>query len=241
MKADPGLIATLLNTASPGPGETAAILDGPVPPGAAPDPLITLCVAIAFGFVVSILHLLAHSERPIYTLWRTLLLIAPLIAMSTMAVGSNLAAAFTLFGTLAIVRFRTPIKDPLDAAFVIFSVVIGLALGNGNLEVATVGTSVIAVLLLVLLAFNRIMPREHRSTVRLTVRGVATTDGGWKSVLRSEGLNYRIESCTFDETADTQAIKLSVAGIAGERWPAILAALMAIPEVQRAAGRTEED
>jgi uncharacterized membrane protein YhiD involved in acid resistance len=241
MNADPGLIATLLNTASSGPGETAAILDGPVPPGAAPDPLLTLCVAIAFGIVVSALHLLAHRERPIYTLWRTLLLIAPLIAMSTMAVGSNLAAAFTLFGTLAIVRFRTPIKDPLDAAFVIFSVVIGLALGNGNLEVATVGTSVIAVLMLVLLLFNRIMPREHRSTVRLTVRGVGTTDAAWRSVLDAEGLNYRIDSCTLDETSGTQAIKLSIAGIAGERWLAILAALLAIPEVQRAAGRTDEE
>ena len=92
------------------------------------SPFVTLSLAIAFGLVVSILHLLAHRERPIYSLWRTLLLIAPLIAMSTMAVGSNLAAAFTLFGTLAIVRFRTPIKNPLDAAFVIFSVVIGLAI-----------------------------------------------------------------------------------------------------------------
>ncbi len=207
----------------------------------ASDPMLTLVIATAFGAVVALLHLLAHRERPTFRLWRTLLLIAPLIAMSTMAVGSNLAAAFTLFGTLAIVRFRTPIKDPLDAAFVIFSVVIGLALGNGNLEVATVGTAVIAVLLLALLAFNRIMPREHRSTVRLTVRGIDTTDEGWGSVLRAEGLKYRIESCIFDETAGIQTIKLSVAGIAGERWPAMHAALMAIPEVQRAAGRTEED
>ena len=241
MKLDLGAFATLLNTPSSGPGETAAILNGPVPDGAAPDPLITLCLAIAFGFVVSILHLLAHRDRPISTLWRTLLLIAPLIAMSTMAVGSNLAAAFTLFGTLAIVRFRTPIKDPLDAAFVIFSVVIGLALGNGNLHVATVGTSVIAVLMLVLLAFNRLMPREHRSTVRLTVRGVDTTDAGWKSVLEAAGLKYRIESCTFDEASGSQAIKLSIAGIDGERWPVILPSLMSIPEVQRAAGRTEDE
>ena len=241
MKPDPGLLATLLRTNSPGPGETAAILNGPVPDGAASDPLTTLCLAIAFGFVVSVLHLLAHRQRPIYTLWRTLLLIAPLIAMSTMAVGSNLAAAFTLFGTLAIVRFRTPIKDPLDAAFVIFSVVIGLALGNGNLNVATVGTSVIAVLMLVLLAFNRLMPREHRSTVRLTVRGVDTTDAVWKSALEAAGLKHRIESCTLDEGSGSQSIKLSIAGIDGERWPVILASLMSIPEVQRAAGRTEDE
>ena len=123
----------------------------------------------------------------------------------------------------------------------VFSVVIGLALGNGNLEVATVGTLVIAVLMLVLLAFNRLTPREPRSTVRLTARGLEASDATWRSVLQAEGLKYRIESCSLDDATDTQSIKLSTAGIAGERWSEILATLMSSPEVERAAGRTEED
>ena len=117
----------------------------------AQSPLTTMIIATAFGMIVALLHLLAHRERPTYKLWRTLLLISPLIAMATMAVGTNLAAAFTLFGTLAIVRFRTPIKEPMDAAFVIFSVVIGLAAGNQNFLVASVGTMVIAATVLILL------------------------------------------------------------------------------------------
>ena len=205
------------------------------------SPFATLLLATAFGLVVSILHLLAHRERPIYSLWRTLLLIAPLIAMSTMAVGSNLAAAFTLFGTLAIVRFRTPIKDPLDAAFVIFSVIIGLALGNQSLNVAIVGTSVIAGLILALLAVNRMVPSENRSSLRLAIRGLETSDTIWRSVLEREGIKFRIESCSHDRTKGEQSIKLGLSGISGDRWPSLLSNLLAIPEVEQASGRTDDD
>ena len=212
--------------------------------GGAPStssPFITLSLAIGFGLVVSILHLLAHRDRPIYSLWRTLLLIAPLIAMSTMAVGSNLAAAFTLFGTLAIVRFRTPIKDPLDAAFVIFSVVIGLALGNGSLNVATVGTVMIAALILALLAVNRLMPRENRSTLKIVIDGVDASDAGWRAVLEQHGIRARIDSCTIDQKLGNQTIKLILSGISGDRWPGLLSEMLDLPEVTQASGRTDED
>lgn len=219
-------------TAMPATTEPAAI---------ALSPFVTLCLATAFGLVVSILHLLAHRDRPVHNLWRTLLLIAPLIAMSTMAVGSNLAAAFTLFGTLAIVRFRTPIKNPLDAAFVIFSVIIGLALGNQSLDVAIVGTSVIACLILALLAVNRLVPRENRSSLRLLIRGLNTPDTIWRSVLETEGIKFRIESCSHDRTNGEQSIKLSLGGLSGDRWPDLLSRLLAVPEIEQAAGRTDDD
>ena len=223
------MLRSLLDSSSTG-AETSAM-----------SPFITLSLAIAFGLVVSILHLLAHRERPIYSLWRTLLLIAPLIAMSTMAVGSNLAAAFTLFGTLAIVRFRTPIKDPLDAAFVIFSVVIGLALGNGSLDVATVGTGMIAGLILALLAVNRIVPRENRSSLKLVIDGVEASDAGWRTILERQGIRASIESCSINQARGTQSIKLSLSGISGDRWPELLSELLALPEITQAIGRTDED
>ena len=125
-------------------------------PAAAQEPdtfktaLIAVLLATLFGIVVACLHLLATRGRDRVDLWRTLILIAPLIAMATVAVGTNLAAAFTLFGTLAIVRFRTRIRNPLDAVFVIFSVVIGLATGNGNYMVALVGTIVVGLTILIL-------------------------------------------------------------------------------------------
>ena len=204
------------------------------------DPLITMCVATAFGVVVALLHLLAHRDRPTYRLWRTLLLIAPLIAMATMAVGTNLAAAFTLFGTLAIVRFRTPIKDPLDAAFVIFSVVIGLATGNQSFMVAIIGTLVIGLTIMVLLAFNggRNGTRTH---LRLALSAADAPSGDWEAVLAEHAIRYRIESCSVDRKKNTQSLTLEVFGVKEEQWPKLLNQLLAVPTVERTSGRPADE
>ena len=169
------------------------------------------------------------------------MLISPLIAMATMAVGTNLAAAFTLFGTLAIVRFRTPIKDPLDAAFVIFSVVIGLAMGNQNLHVAIVGTVVITGAIIALLIISRISPRENRASLRLVVEGAETDDKEWANLLRSKNIRYSIDSYTIDQSKNTQTFKLQIGGVDQNTWPTLLKAIMLLPNVKEVNGRTDDE
>jgi hypothetical protein len=75
----------------------------------------------------------------------TLVLLAVLIAMVTQVIGDNVARAFSLVGALSIVRFRTVVRDTQDTAFVIFAVVIGMAVGAGNTWVALVGLVVVGV------------------------------------------------------------------------------------------------
>ncbi len=204
-------------------------------------PWVTMCIATGFGLIVACLHLLAHWQKPTHRLWRTLMLISPLIAMATMAVGTNLAAAFTLFGTLAIVRFRTPIKDPLDAAFVIFSVVIGLAMGYQNLHVAIVGTVVITGAIIALLIISRISPRENRASLRFIVDGAETDDKEWTTLLRSKNIRYSIESYTIDQSKNTQMFKLQISGVDQNTWPALLKAIMRLPNIKEVNGRTDEE
>ena len=205
------------------------------------DPLLTLVIATAFGAVVAVLHLLAHRERPTFRLWRTLLLIAPLIAMATMAVGTNLAAAFTLFGTLAIVRFRTPIKEPMDAAFVIFSVVIGLATGNQSFMVATTGTVVIAVTILILLGMNRFTPRVGRGRLKLVIKGIDTPSETWQAVLDRRGIRHQLRSCVLNKDAGTQSLTVELPAFTGDQWPELLGELIEIDTVETANGGPLED
>lgn len=46
-------------------------------------------------------------------------------------------------GALSIVRFRTVVRDTEDTAFVIFAVIIGMAVGGNNLPVALTGIVVV--------------------------------------------------------------------------------------------------
>jgi hypothetical protein len=73
----------------------------------------------------------------------TLVLLSILIAMVTQVIGDNVARAFSLVGALSIVRFRTVVRDTQDTAYVIFAVVVGMAVGASDLWVALVGIGVV--------------------------------------------------------------------------------------------------
>src|SRR5690349_6899392 len=73
----------------------------------------------------------------------TLVLLCALVAMATQVIGDNVARAFSLVGALSIVRFRTVVRDTRDTAFVIFSVVVGMAIGARNLWLAAIGLLVV--------------------------------------------------------------------------------------------------
>lgn len=57
-----------------------------------------------------------------------------------MAIGNNLARGLGILGTLAIIRFRTPVRDPRDIIFLFASFAIGIASGAAVFSVAIAGT-----------------------------------------------------------------------------------------------------
>jgi len=61
-------------------------------------------------------------------------------AMLIMAIGNNLARGLGILGTLAIIRFRTPIRDPRDIIFLFACIAVGIASGAAVFSVAVIGT-----------------------------------------------------------------------------------------------------
>ncbi len=214
------------------------------PPALDGDPfgtaLIAVLLATVYGVMVACLHLLATRGRDRAELWRTLILIAPLIAMATVAVGSNLAAAFTLFGTLAIVRFRTRIRNPLDAVFVIFSVVIGLSTGNGNFVVAFVGTVVVGITILLLTSRGG---RKDGSNgkLRITLSPSDAADDHWESVLSDLTIRHRVLGTEIDRNAATKVILLSTVNLEPETARTLITRLQEIPEIIKASHKIDLD
>jgi hypothetical protein len=105
-----------------------------------------LGIAALFGVIIAGVYRLSHGRlaRDARTLIGTLVLLTILLAMVTMVIGDSVARAFGLVGALSIVRFRTVVEDTRDTAFVIFAVVVGMAIGTGLVLVAAVGVPVVA-------------------------------------------------------------------------------------------------
>lgn len=107
---------------------------------------LRIIAAMVLGCVVACIHYYTlHKDSPSTNGFQpTIVLLTILLSMVVMAVGNNIARSFTLAGVLAIVRFRTVVKDTRDSAFVICAVIVGMAAGIGYLSVAIIGLPIVA-------------------------------------------------------------------------------------------------
>ena len=65
-----------------------------------------------------------------------------------LAVTSNVVLSLGMVGALSIVRFRTAIKEPLDIAFLFWSIAVGIVLAAGMIPLAVTGSVFIGAVLL---------------------------------------------------------------------------------------------
>src|SRR5207248_1554155 len=123
------------------------------------------------GFVIAGVHRLTVGRRDTTTaLHTTLVLLSVLIAVVTVVIGTNTARAFGLVGALSIVRFRTVVNDTRDTAFVIFAVVVGMAVGAGDAVLAgvTIPAVAVAALILARIEHNR-TPDQVVATLKVRI------------------------------------------------------------------------
>ena len=79
----------------------------------------------------------------------TLIALTMITTVVILAVTSNVVLSLGMVGALSIVRFRTAIKEPLDIAFLFWSIAAGIVLAAGMIPLAVIGSVVIGLTLLV--------------------------------------------------------------------------------------------
>lgn len=118
----------------------------------APLALDTILINIGFGVILSIL-LRWHYKKfgSVLSNREEFALVCPFILLTTIfiieIVQSSLALSLGLVGALSIVRFRTPIKEPEELAYLFLAVGMGLGLGaNQTLPTMVAGPLILAVM-----------------------------------------------------------------------------------------------
>lgn len=192
----------------------------PIPPATM---ALRIALALALGAVIAAVYRLSHGARArdASTLAATVVLLAGLLAMVTMVIGESVARAFGLVGALSIVRFRTVVEDTRDTAFVIFAVVVGMAVGTGLLMVAAVGVPLLAAAALLFSPRNPApSPRSFTLTVRLALgrdpASLSPVIAAHARILRSQGARSARQGSALDlvlllDIADDQVAPLALA------------------------------
>ncbi len=114
-----------------------------------------LLAAFIGGQIVAWTYMWSHTGVSYSRAYvQSLVLIAIVVALIMIVVGTNIFVAFGLFGAFAVIRFRNVLKDTRDTAFIFMELAVGLAAGTWNFTALIVGVAFFTIVTLYL-AFTK--------------------------------------------------------------------------------------
>jgi len=113
--------------------------------------VLSFVLSLFIGWIYKVTHRgVAYSQSYV----QTLVLLAMVVGVVMLVIGSNIARAFTLVGALSIVRFRNAVKETRDVGFIFFAMAIGMACGTRFYLLAVVATFAIGGLVWAMVHYN---------------------------------------------------------------------------------------
>ena len=113
------------------------------------DMLIALALAFCLGLFIFYVYKKTYQGVMFSSSFGvTLVALTMITTLVILAVTSNVVLSLGMVGALSIVRFRTAIKEPLDIAFLFWSIAAGIVLAAGLIPLAVFGSVFIGVILL---------------------------------------------------------------------------------------------
>ena len=114
---------------------------------------LDMCLALLLAFGVGLFIFYVYKKTYQGVMYSssfgvTLVALTMITTLVILAVTSNVVLSLGMVGALSIVRFRTAIKEPLDIAFLFWSIAVGIVLAAGMIPLAVIGSVFIGVILL---------------------------------------------------------------------------------------------
>lgn len=114
------------------------------------DMLLSMVLAFGIGMFIFLVHKKTFSGVMYAASFGvTLVALTMITTLVILAVTSNVVLSLGMVGALSIVRFRAAIKEPLDIAFLFWSIAVGIVLAAGLIPLAVIGSVFIGVFLLI--------------------------------------------------------------------------------------------
>ncbi len=167
------------------------------------DMAIALVLAFGLGMFIFLVYKKTYSGVMYSASFGTTLVTLTMITtVVILAVTSNVVLSLGMVGALSIVRFRTAIKEPLDIAFLFWSIAVGIVLAAGMIPLAVFGSIMIGIILLVFV--NR---KSSKNPYIIVIR----CDGHDSEVKAKSFLDGKAERCVVkSKTAQKGSVELNM-------------------------------
>lgn len=114
------------------------------------DMVLALVLAFGIGLFIFLVYKKTYTGVMFSSSFGvTLVALTMITTIVILAVTSNVVLSLGMVGALSIVRFRTAIKEPLDIAFLFWSIAVGIVLAAGMIPLAIIGSVIVGIILLV--------------------------------------------------------------------------------------------
>ncbi|GAA0116752.1 MULTISPECIES: DUF4956 domain-containing protein [Clostridium] len=121
-----------------------------------------------------------------------------------LAVTSNVVLSLGMVGALSIVRFRSAVKEPMDIAFLFWSISEGIVLGAGLISLAVIGAIFIGIVMVLfsnkntvnnpyILVVNCENDNSEKSVLQLVSKSVSKYAVKSKTISPSNGIEMTVE------------------------------------------------
>ncbi len=152
------------------------------------DMMLALVLAFGLGLFIFLVYKKTYQGVMYSSSFGvTLIALTMITTLVILAVTSNVVLSLGMVGALSIVRFRTAIKEPLDIAFLFWSIAVGIVLAAGMIPLAVIGSVIIGVILLVFV--NR---KSHFNPYIVVIQ----CDGHASELAAKSYLNEMTRRCT---------------------------------------------
>lgn len=126
------------------------------------------------------------------------------IATIILCLQSNLVITLGTIGALAIIRFRTSVKDPVDMLYLLWSVFVGIICGCQLFEVGVLTSVVVTIVLVVLENIN-----FGRKSFVLIVRSKEDVEDDLVKLFKEKKISNRFKSRNYSSKGYDYAIELT--------------------------------
>ena len=168
--------------------------------------LSVLCMVLVLSVYEFIIYRLVSHRNFYNKSFNISIAVLPFfISTIILCLQSNLVITLGTIGALAIIRYRTAVKDPIDMMYILWSIHTGIICGCQLYEVAVLTSLVVTIVLLVM----EHLPFSRKSYI-LVLNMEENAEDEIRSILKESAKSFTVKSRNYSENDYNIAVELSV-------------------------------
>lgn len=154
--------------------------------------LFMVTIMSLYEFIVY--RLVSHKSMYNKSFHISIMIIPFFIGAIVMALQSNLVITLGTIGALAIIRYRTAVKDPVDMMYILWSIFVGIACGCQLFELCILTSIVVTIILLVI---NLTNGKLFRNPYVLVINAKEDKEEEITKLIVENSKSYRLKSRNY--------------------------------------------